>query len=62
MGKICKSLEYYLTMILLSPFLIVFVPLILLIAWSLGEYRKYESTDNEVECAKKQYEEENDKQ
>lgn len=61
MSKITESIEYYLTMVLLSPFLIFFVPLMLLIAWSMGEYRKYESTDEEVECAKKQYEEERKK-
>lgn len=61
MGKIGESIEYYLTMILFSPLLIIFVPLILMIAWSMGEYRNYESTDNEVECAKKQYEEERKK-
>lgn len=61
MSKITESIEYYLTMILLSPFLIFFVPLMLLIAWAMGEYRKYDYTDIEVECAKKQHEEERKK-
>ena len=61
MDKIKEAFSCLVT-ILLLPSLIVFVPLMLLICWALGEYRKNDPIEIEVEYAKKQYEEENNYQ